>query len=112
MGAAALSGSMDHGSIATRFALGSAGGGPSSSAVAIALTVGILLLALLGTAWFVLTQFIMVGETRTTTMPTLVPAAEDRGGLPTVQAARHPSRSGGESSNGSSPPTSEASPER
>jgi hypothetical protein len=48
---------MDHGSIATRFALGGAGGGPSTSAVAIALTVGILLLALLGTAWFVLTQF-------------------------------------------------------
>jgi hypothetical protein len=57
VGAAALSGSMDHGSIATRFALGGAGGGPSTSAVAISLTVGILLLALLGTAWFVLTQF-------------------------------------------------------
>jgi hypothetical protein len=56
VGAAALSGSMDHGSIATRFALGGAGGGPSTSALAIALTVGILLVTLLGTAWFVLTQ--------------------------------------------------------
>lgn len=56
VGAAALSGSMDHGSIATRFALGGVGGGPSTSALAIALTVGILLVTLLGTAWFVLTQ--------------------------------------------------------
>jgi hypothetical protein len=54
VGAAALSGSMDHGSIAARFALGGAGGGPSTSALAIALTVGILVLTLLGTAWFVL----------------------------------------------------------
>jgi hypothetical protein len=56
VGAAALSGSMDHGSIVTRFALGGAGGGPSTSALAIALTVGILALTLLATAWFVLTQ--------------------------------------------------------
>jgi hypothetical protein len=57
VGAAALSGSMDHGSIATRFALGGTGVGPSTSALAIALTVGILVVTLLGTAWFVLAQF-------------------------------------------------------
>jgi hypothetical protein len=56
VGAAALSGSLDHGSIASRFALGGAGGGPSTSALAISLTLGILVLTLLGTAWFVLTQ--------------------------------------------------------
>jgi hypothetical protein len=57
VGAAALSGSMDHGSIASRFALGGAGGGPSTSTLALALTVAVLVVVLLGTAWLLLTQF-------------------------------------------------------
>jgi hypothetical protein len=56
MGAAALSGSVDHGSIATRFALGGAGAGPSTSTLAIAVTVGLLIVTVLGAAWLVLAQ--------------------------------------------------------
>src|ERR1700733_6709494 len=56
VGAAALSGSVDHGSIASGFALGGAGGGHSISTLGIALSVGMLIATLLAASWLLLAQ--------------------------------------------------------